>query len=535
MTFLWILACRPPLPEALELAYEDVPVAPVWGIGHLTTMLEAVPEGMIAIGGGGVGSLLIEDERGSFLPIFGAITRDAGDGLLKVQDVAGDFGYDYRARRFVPTPSIPAREAGAWIDGTTLTVRDGERRLPLDLPDKARAWVAEEGADGRVRVIVTPRRDRTLALSDAPGLLITVLLDPLAEESRFVIPEHGRATWGNFRPVRTVGGVTWAVVGGRLGMVRGTTFEPRPELGRIVTLGVDRGGRLWAGGDDIWRLTGVKWERMRAARADYDVGARVRAHSGPPLRHGSAVPAINAAMLVDGDVTCGDPSDPDRFLATWGGCERWLGLSAAGRVWAGNADGRVELVPPVGAVSAVSARDGWLFVAGTEGVAWGKWTVQAGTLMPDTRWTTVASSGAAFVDGWVSWRGVDVWFATSDSVCHTRRGAPVCAAREHVFGLAAGPYGAWVADNGRLYSLPPGGEPVDRGAEVAPENKWFTGVTYDAESDRVWTWSGYALHVFSPATREHRSYEAPFMLHSAAAVGDMLVLGADPGRVAHLR
>ena len=290
-------------------------------------------------------------------------------------------------------------------------------------------------------------------------------------------------------------------------------------------MAVDTSGRLWAAGDGIWRRSGEVWEEVRHANVREIPRVRGDAWMGGGMWHGGARPAMNAALLVDGDRQCGDATDPVPFLSVWGDCSRWLGFSEDGRVWVGDTTSRQEVTAPVGEVVAVARRGDVVVVLGADAVAWS-------SLRFGGPWTRVPVRGGKRVDAWGGEANLEVWVSTEDGVCHTRGGPLVCAPLGSGRPIAAGPGVAWTLADGGVVEIVPGAAPR---ALTLPESAWPWSVAYDEVHDRVWAVGETGLYVIDRRTGASRQVEGAHGHAAGLVAGDELRFTAGGGFVSRFR
>lgn len=354
--------------------------------------------------------------------------------------------------------------------------------------------------------------------------------------------------WQMLRDLRWSPQGVVGLVGGRVGSLRGGRFEPAPDVPPMLALHRDARDRVWAGWREVWCYEGGSWKRvldepltwgwpflpLLAGRPDeagwayeFDT-ARVRrlsptpnahpggAHSGPPMirvaedgsrsfaqlaldddamkilthqvRRGRGVPAVNAAVLRDGDRLCGERAHPFPFRVLLGDCDDWVGLTTLGAVLAGDAARVQVLSPPVGIPLSLARVGDHVVVGGDEAVAW---TV-------GTEWVRIpVRAPVPSLDAALSWGKVVAWFSQGPLLCRTRGGEPTCwranldQAPEPLQALVAWGDHAWLTDGTTLYRADPDGP-------TAIKEGTFRSLLPSVPRHLLWVTTGDALLAIHP-------------------------------------
>lgn len=464
----------PVLPSAVRLTgVVERPTGDRWlaSFGH---DMYDTPFGLL-VDGGPFATLVRTDGRVERHFLKANVRGVDSEGRLDLMDPHGDWIYDLRTGRsahelqpeeepdgvaqFVRSNTRDGVTAWMGADGE-IVVRDvsGIRRATVDLPGPGmdvRALTV--GGDQRLYVAVG---HTDWDMPDAPQLIVAVALDTLQTEATPRLATRSGPT----RRER-LESVAWtphgllAVVARRVGWVADGRWTLIQELGSISTLHTDPGGTVWAAGTRVWRLGATGWEVVldalpsagEPAPFTYDArtGAMTRvvtteAASLPnvpeqlsaalyaPRAEGRGVPALDTAVLADGERRCGQPAHPVAFVATFGDCDRWTGLTGLGAVLRGGPTEAESLTAPVGEARALDVHGERVYVGGTEaiavwdGSAWARWPV---------------SEPVAMIAVWGQGGDEVVWWGSAtDRVCRldvARDDAPVCRDADVRYGIRA--------------------------------------------------------------------------------------------------
>lgn len=305
-----------------------------------------------------------------------------------------------------------------------------------------------------------------------------------AEDSAVVQTVRGTATLQSApAPVRDLVGTDTGLlllVGDTVGTLENGVFSALPELGKVAVLHRAPDGTIWAAGEAVWRKTD-RWQRVLDARTPALELDQLR----PPRRHGRAVAALNAGVLVDGSRTCGDPASGWPFAEVWGDCDAWIAMESMGRTFEGGAGATRVTAPPVGVALSLWSRDGRVLVGGTSALVW---------QTPDAFRTIATPVPARFLDVGLGTVDATAWFGDQDQLCQTSGDTPSCLTLPAKLAgdqpLAAGPDGAWVLlADGRILHYADA-EPRDDSAVLGGA---ATALAWDIDRNLLWVVTDAAL------------------------------------------